>query len=208
MTLPDPAVASLLEKDAIREAIVGERRARDARDWDALSNFYTEDCTLDVSWFQGRAHDFIRASRLRVGKTRSFHYVWSPDVVIDGQRALAETPMEIHVRLTVKDVEVEITSHARLVTRMVKVTDGWKMASFDAIYRGDEARSLNPERPLPVAWHEIEAYRPSYRMLCWMMVSTGLTPDDERLGEDRPEAVASFLERAREWLRTKTDGLP
>jgi hypothetical protein len=206
MMLPDPAIAALLEKDAIRETIVAERRARDARDWDALAGFYTEDCTLDLSWFQGRALDFVSASRQRIGKTRSFHYVWPPIVAVNGQRALAETPMAIHLQLRVKDVDVEIVSHARLVSRMQKTPAGWKFASLDAIYRGDEARSLNPEQPLPVAWSEIEAYRPTYRMLCWMMISTGLTPDDDRLGEDRPEAVASFLERAQQWLNAPATG--
>ena len=57
---------------------------RDLANWDRLAQLFHPDGTIEVTWFEGLAKDFIEGS-VKMGKSdfRSKHFIWQPIVRFD-----------------------------------------------------------------------------------------------------------------------------
>ena len=65
---------------------------RDLANRDRLAQLFHPNGTIEVTWFEGLAEDFIEGS-IKMGKSdlRTKHFVGQPVVRINGQRAIVET---------------------------------------------------------------------------------------------------------------------
>ena len=72
---------------------------RDLASWDGLAQLLHPDGTIEVTWFEGLAKDFIEGS-VKMGKSdfRSKHFIGQPIVRFNGQKAIAETNAMIYRR--------------------------------------------------------------------------------------------------------------
>jgi hypothetical protein len=55
--------------------------------------------------------------------------------------ALAETPALVELRLEVDGVLADVIISVRLLSRVARTPQGWKLASIDAIYEKDVMRA-------------------------------------------------------------------
>ncbi|GLY73484.1 nuclear transport factor 2 family protein [Actinoallomurus iriomotensis] len=185
---------------AIQDLVCRERYWRDRGEWDAMRSAFTDDARLRVTWFEGSIDDYVESSRTRDwDPSASSTHRLSPSVVtVHGDRALAETPALVELRIEAAGMWVDAVISVRLLSRVVRTRQGWKLASMDAIYEKDVIRPVFPADRLAISAEDTAAYRRSYQFLAYG--GNGRLPDDVP-GDDRPELVAALYAAARAWLR-------
>ncbi|WP_375691314.1 nuclear transport factor 2 family protein [Pseudooceanicola sp. LIPI14-2-Ac024] len=187
---------------AIAQLIQRWGLARDQGRWDELADCFTADGTISVTWFTGAFSDFIAASRrtYQPASPRVKHLVGVPVVDVMGDRALAETNIQILGRFAIEGVAVDNTSFARFLDRIVRTPGGWRIQSRVAIYEKDR---LDPVVPGPafdavMAETDFSTVPEPYRFLGYRLLTSGRSlhpgivcdgPGSERL-----------LAAARDWL--------
>ncbi len=190
-------------RQAISELLRLERFWRDRAEWDRLAACYVEDSLVRTTWFHGTGKAFAEASRDMAERGRlSTHLITPTWIRINGDRALAESLMEIHNRSTLEGVEVDTIMYGRFFSRVARTAQGWRLASFDGIYHKDVIAPVNPADKLPIDWAELRRYRASYRIWAYMISRRGYEVTQDELGDDRPEALQEFYRAAERWLET------
>ena len=194
-------LAALVDEQAIFRLVRSERFARDQGDWEGLANHFAEDSHVRVTWFRGTGKRFAEMSRDMAEKGRhSKHPIWPISARVGGDRGLVESYSEIQNRSVIDGVEVDMTQYCRFFSQVVRTEAGWKMKSFEAIYQKDNITTVNPAQQVPVVWEEVRKFRNSYRIWAWAMTKRGYSVPDDLLGDDRPDVVAEFYGKMKEWL--------
>lgn len=190
---------------AVAQLVLHERRARDRGWWDLMRECLAPDAAIRLSWFRGRGAAFIAASQEMAARGDAATHVLSPATVdVVGDRAVVEIGAAIHLRGDLHGVEVDLTSHARLLYRAERRGGRWLITSLDPVYEYD---SLAPSSPGTAVWLEADVLaraRPSYRMLTCLLSAKDYTIADDLYGDDRPEPVRQLYRTLFDWLRADT----
>ncbi|MEU7091697.1 nuclear transport factor 2 family protein [Kitasatospora aureofaciens] len=190
---------------AVAQLVLHERRARDRGWWDLMRECLAPDAAISLSWFRGRGAAFIAASQEMAARGDAATHILSPATVdVVGDRAVVEIGAAIHLRGDLHGVEVDLTSHARLLYRAERRGGRWLITSLDPVYEYD---SLAPSTPGTAVWLEADVLaraRPSYRMLTCLLSATDYTIADDLYGDDRPEPVRQLYRTLFDWLRADT----
>src|SRR5712692_6590044 len=106
---------------------------RDLGEWDQLRNLFHSDATIDITWFQGNASDFVNGSmKMGASNFQAKHVMTSPVVTFNGDKAIAETNAIIVGANAVLGLGCE--GHARFYDRVEKRDGVWKIADRRALY--------------------------------------------------------------------------
>lgn len=189
--------------EEVTQLVLRERQSRDRGWWDRMADCFTQDSTVDMSWFTGSGAEFVcESSRMSGGGWggRSVHRLSPPAVRVRGDRALAELPLAIEFRIDVEGVEADLISYARSQYRARRIDGTWRIARITSIYERDTLASSVPGTRLDVDPRELGGYRPSYRCLAWYQGRLGIGLRSDLLGDDRPEDVARQYEAEADWL--------
>jgi hypothetical protein len=83
--------SALEDRQSIADLMTGWIH-RDLAEWDKLHDLFHLDGTIEVTWFEGLAGDFVDGS-MRMGKLdlRTKHFVRTPVVTLNGNKATVET---------------------------------------------------------------------------------------------------------------------
>jgi hypothetical protein len=190
----------MLDIAVIQDLVYRERAHRDRDDWIAMRSAYIADARVRVTWFDGTIDEYVEASRnpeWDASQSQSTHRLSPSVVTVVGDRAVAETPARVELRLTVDGVLVDLIASVRLISRVVRAAEGWKLASMDAIYEKDSITPVYPGDRLHITAEQTAAYRPSYRFLAYG--AHGHLPDDIP-GDDRPDLVNALYAANEAWL--------
>lgn len=122
------------DKVAIGELINGWIY-RDTAQWDKLAALFAPDATIEVTWFEGKASDFIQASR-GMGKSAisSKHFIGAPIITFsaDGQRAVTETNAMI-IAMN-ESIRLGATVHNRFLDNLQRINGEWKICQRQVVY--------------------------------------------------------------------------
>lgn len=185
---------------AITQLILRERESRDLARWDALRACYFPDSTVRVSWFRGSGADFVDGSIEMFRRGIAAKHRLSPILVnLSRDRAVASLGGIIDVPMTVKGVEMNLSSYTRFLYRVERRNETWGIISFDAIYVRDELAAAIPGQSIAIGADELKAFRPSYRMLSYCLASQGYAVDSNLAGDDRPDLVEELNRRLFSW---------
>jgi ketosteroid isomerase-like protein len=124
-------VSELLDKDAIREVIYAYSRAIDRHDPDLLRSLYHPDAIDDHGRFIGTADEFARYAMGRMEQEFecTYHTMGSIVIELHGDEADVETYMfGVHIAKETADPQTIDILAARLVDRMERRDDEWKIA--------------------------------------------------------------------------------
>lgn len=199
----EEALQALSDKLEIIELVGLERLWRDTGAWDELADAYTEDATIKTTWFDGGAEEFLRLSKDRGQLVGHMKHPIAPIYVrIKGDRALVESRAQIQNRSEIDGVWLDVTQNVRFVSRVCRMPQGWRLASFEGIYEKGTVTPVNPDDKLPFDWSEVEnsVPRPSYQLWGWLMGRRGHNVSDGLLGDDRPDELRAFHAAERRWL--------
>ena len=93
---------------------------RDLGEWDQLRSLFHPDATIDITWFTGKAGDFVDGSmKMGASDFRAKHVITSPAVIFNGDKAIAETNAIVVGDNAVLGVGCE--GHARFYDRVENV---------------------------------------------------------------------------------------
>lgn len=145
---------------------------RDLGQWEALRQLFHPDSTIEVTWFEGLARDFIDGS-MRMGSSdaRTKHLIGTPVVSFnqDATKAIVETNAVI-VGENVK-LNIGCEGHNRFYDRVEKRDGIWKLLHRQSIY--DMATFTFPMGLVEIDSAVVAKYPREYAALAYMLEKSG-----------------------------------
>ena len=188
------------------QLVLIERESRDTGNWAQMRECFHPDSKVRLSWFSGSGEDFVRGSIDMADRNLLAKHRLGPAVVrIAGLRAVASMSAIIDIATTLSGVEVQLSSHARFLYRTEQRSGRWRIVSFDAIYVRDEITAAIPGTQVPVTAKDVEQFRPSYRMLSYVLSKQGYAVNADLPGDDRPAEAKKFLAELYQWAGVPVD---
>lgn len=185
----------------ICDLVAKERQIGFSQGRQALADLYYEDATVITSWLGKRVpvQDYISRGRdpLKADPERpSASRIGYPVVHRNGNRAYVELP-QITIRWVVVNGEKAVlTIYMRLIYRVEKREDVWKISDFSSIYEGDTLEAEIPGTDLHIDAAEVMKYRRSLRYMSYVDGNVLQTLP----GADQPAVVKSIYAELDAWL--------
>ncbi len=117
---------------------------------------------------------------------------------MSGTKAVAESTGSICARFKHNDVEYDLVSQARFISRLERVDSVWKMLSLEAIYERDAIHPVFPGAGEPIS--DIGDGRASYKCLSWVLAQNGFAVDQNLPGSDKPGSADAMMKANFDWL--------
>lgn len=185
---------------AIRELIENWAVWRDAGDWERFRTVWHEDGVMMATWFQGRAEEFIAASKAGWARGVSIlHFLGGHSADIRGNRAIAQTKMTISQRTTVHEVEVDVVCTGRFYDFLEKRAGRWGVVLRQPIYEKDRIDPIRPGTPLPLEPELLARFPVGYRHLAYIQTMIGYPVKADMPGLKGAEVQALYA-RGAAWL--------
>jgi hypothetical protein len=199
----------VLEKAKISQVIASWGIWRDSGAWDKLRTTYTPDGTMAVSWFDGPAKDFIdgcvRMFAQESDRINSQHLIGASAIELHGDRAVAETRITILVRLSVHDIESDVTAIARFHDLFLRTGSLWQIKRRVAIFDKDSVRPVDPAAVLRLDETQLRRYPAAYRYCGYVLGAKGMQINPD-LPAPNSAALQALYARAQTWLEKGTLG--
>lgn len=194
------AVLDAADIVAVTQLVLRERESRDLARWDQMRDCFHPDSRVRVSWFTGTGADFVDGSIDMARRNVVAKHRLGPILVrLAGDRAVASLSAIIDIPATLTGVEVQLSSYARFLYRAERRAERWRILSFDAIYVRDEFTTAIPGLALPVTPADVAGFRPSYRMLSYLLTTQGYQVNHDLPGEDKPTATEALEREVYGW---------
>src|SRR5262245_56999539 len=163
------AVRDATDVSAITQLVLTERESRDLGRWERMRDCFHPDAVVRISWFLGSGYEFVERSIDMARRNMLAKHRLGPVLVrLAGDRAVASLVAIIDVPATLSGVDVQLSSYARFLYRTERRDQRWRISGFDAAYLRDELNPVPGDR-IPVTREQVAAFRPSYRMLSFVL---------------------------------------
>jgi hypothetical protein len=161
--------ATLEDRQSIADLMTGWIH-RDLAEWGQLRELFHPDATIEISWFEGIAGDFVDGS-MRMGESdlRTKHFVGAPVVAFNGHKATAETNAVVvaeNVRL-----DLGCSTHARFYDQVEKRNGAWKIVKRQGIY--DFCYFNFPQGVVEIDRELVKKYPREYASLGYLLEQSG-----------------------------------
>jgi hypothetical protein len=200
-TMLTPTVLAMTDVSAVTQLILTERESRDLGRWERLGACYLPDSHVEISWISGTGAQFVAGSKDMANRGVKARHRLGPVLVrLNGERALASLTGVIDIPGEIDGVEFCLSSHARFLYPVERRGGRWGLMGFYGIYVRDEIITRIPGQHLPILAQDLTTFRPSYRMLSWLLTHQGgYAVNSELPGIDRPEAAEALERRLLAW---------
>ncbi|HEY6454995.1 MAG TPA: nuclear transport factor 2 family protein [Steroidobacteraceae bacterium] len=195
------AVLAAADVSAITQLVLTERESRDLGRWERLADCYLPDSHVEISWISGTGAQFVAGSiEMARRGVKARHRLGPVLVRLNAERALATLACVIDIPGEIAGVEFCLSSHARLLYPVERRAGHWGLMGFYGIYVRDEIITRIPGEQLPILAQDLARFRPSYRMLSWLLTRQGgYVVNDALPGIDRPEAAQALEQKLLAW---------
>ncbi len=154
-------INALFDREAISRVVLQWGLYRDGGRWDCLRALYAPDALMCTTWFRGSAEEFVRLSIVAAAKGAHVqHFVGTPSISLNGDRAIAETRMTILVRAMVADTEVDVTCFGSFHERV-------------PVYEKDRIDAVDPKRDIRLDPVALSRFAEGYRHLAYVQSLIG-----------------------------------
>jgi SnoaL-like domain len=189
------------DKQAIRELVENWVIWRDSGDWERFRTVWHEDGRMMATWFQGTAKEFIEASREGFSRgVNILHFLGGHTSEIAGNRAIAQTKMQIMQRAAVHDVPVDVVCTGRFYDFLEKRGGRWGIVLRQPIYEKDRMDPVDPAVTLVLDHDQLARFPAGYRHLAYLQVEGGFQVKRDMPGLKGP-AVEALYARGAAWLK-------
>jgi hypothetical protein len=188
------------DKQAIRELVENWVLWRDSGDWDRFRTVWHEDGRMMATWFQGSAEEFIKASREGFARgVNILHFLGGHTSDIAGNRAIAQTKMQIMQRAAVHDIAVDVVCTGRFYDFLEKRVGRWGIVLRQPIYEKDRMDPIDAAAKLALDHDLLARFPEDYRHLAYLQTQAGFKVKRDMPGQKGP-AVEALYARGKAWL--------
>jgi len=199
MDLPH-SVQEAAEVSAVSQLVLRERLSRDLGLWEQMRDCFHDDSVVRISWISASGPEFVRRSKeMAERNVQASHRLGPILVTLAGDRAIAQFAAIIDIPFILKETEVMMSSHTRLLLRAERRESVWRLSGFDAVYLRDEIAPAIPGQIVKVDPEAVKAYRPTYRLLSYCLASGGFPVRNDLAGVDRPDLVDALIREIYGW---------
>lgn len=143
---------------------------RDLSEWGHLRALFHSDATIEVTWFEGRASEFVDASmRMGASDLSTKHLVSPPVVAFHGDRAIVETNAVIVAQNAC--LRIGCSNHNRFYDMVERRGGTWKIVRRQSIY--DMGSFTFPHGPYNVDSEIVQRYPREYAPLAYVLEKSG-----------------------------------
>jgi ketosteroid isomerase-like protein len=194
------------EEFRIRRLIETWAIARDSADWALFASVWHDDGWMTATWFQGPAAEFVRVSQAGFeAGVNILHFLGGTISTLSaaGDRAIAQTKMQIMQRADVHGVTADVTCTGRFYDFLAKRDGRWGIVRRQPIYEKDRLDPLDPAAQLSLEPKLLGSFPAGYRHLAYLQFQLGyqIAPGLPGL---RGPAVDVLYQEGGDWL----DGSP
>lgn len=192
----------IVAKANVRELVEYERYCRDYKHYKEMQDLYSEDSEVVVSWMRGTGKEFVAQTAARFGKStaKGGHKIFNTVVWLNGDKAVAESMCVIIARGMIDGIESDAPAYSRMLFRVQKEGEAWKIKSFDSVYEFDSIYSAFPSDRAPLDAEELANYRESYKGISYIQAAQGREPDYTLPGDDDAESIRAMYQKVSDWL--------
>jgi hypothetical protein len=189
---------------AITQVILRERESRDEGRWDPMRECFHDDALIRISWITGNADDFVNGSRDMAQRGVLAKHRLGPVLVRrHGNRAIATLGGVIDIPVKLGEIDAQLSSYARFYYRAERRENRWKLSGFEAVYLRDELFPCVPGQSLVIRPEELKPFRPSYRLLSYVLSQNGYRVNSDLPGDDRQDTVDKLENELFSWAGVK-----
>lgn len=175
---------------------------RDLSEWDKLRNLFHPDGEIEVTWFEGKASDFVDASmRMGASALKTKHLIGTPVVTFNGDRALVETNAVIVADNAA--LNLGCAAHNRFFDKVERRDGVWKLAKRQSIY--DMGSFTFPGGIVEIEQAVVAKYPREYAALAYLLEKSGF-PLRRVFATRGSEIEKSMKAEARQWLESGAAG--
>ncbi len=143
---------------------------RDLAQWDQLRELFHPEGTIEVTWFEGLASEFINASmRMGASDLRTKHFIAAPVVTFNGNKAIVETNAIIVGENVALGLGCE--SHNRFYDLVEKRNGMWKIVKRQSVY--DMGTFTFPDSLVDIDKELVARYPREYAPLAYLLDKSG-----------------------------------
>lgn len=143
---------------------------RDLGQWERLRDLFHSDGEIEVTWFEGKASDFVDGSiRMGASDLAAKHLIGTPVVTFNGSKAIVETNAVIvadNARLG-----LGCCNHNRFYDLVEKRDGTWKIFKRQSIY--DMGSFTFPDGVVPIDKAVLANYPRAYAPLAYLLEKSG-----------------------------------
>ncbi|WP_313773325.1 nuclear transport factor 2 family protein [Enterobacter huaxiensis] len=171
---------------------------RDLSEWQQLRELFHPDGTIEITWFEGLASEFVEGSmRMGASDLRTKHVIASPVVTFNasGTKAILET----NAIIIAENVKLNIgcECHNRFYDLAVKRDGVWRLFHRQSIY--DMGTFTFPTGPVEVDQSIVAKYPREYAALAYLLEQSGF-PLGRVFATRGSELEAKMKDEAQRWL--------
>ncbi len=171
---------------------------RDLGEWDRLRDLFHPEARIEITWFEGPAHDFVDASaRMGSSDFRTKHLITAPVVAFsaDGAHAVSETNAVIigeNAR-----IGLGCAGHNRFIDRMERRDGVWRILDRKSVY--DFGSFTFPAGLVEIDREAAAKYPREYAALAYLLDRSGF-PVERIFATRGSEREREIKESAFDWL--------
>ena len=166
------------DRAAIRELIENWALWRDGGEWDRFAGLWHADGWMAATWF---------------------HTLGGTTVDVVGDRAVAQTRMQIIQRAPVHGIEADVTCLGRFWDALERVDGRWLLRLRQPVYELDWIRAVDPAATLRLDPDLRASFPVGYRHLAYLQTGLGFDVARELPGTRGP-AIDALRDKGRRWL--------
>lgn len=169
---------------------------RDLGQWDQLRALFHPDGEIEVTWFEGKASDFIDGSiRMGASKLSTKHLIGTPVVTFNGNKAIVETNAVIVADNAA--LGLGCSNHNRFYDLAEKRDGVWRLLKRQSVY--DMGSFTFPDGPVEIDRAVLANYPRGYAPLAYLLEQSGF-PVQRVFATRGSELEQQMRAEAQAWL--------
>jgi hypothetical protein len=161
-------------RDAIRRVIDEWALCRDTGRWEKLRSLYAPGATMQTTWFDGSADEFVERSAKGFGRSaRAQHLVGTSVIDVRGTRAIAESRITLLLRTGLGPAQVDVTCYGRFFDFFEGRGSNWLICKRIPVYDKDRIDAVNPDEHLEIDREALSRFAEGYRHVAYVQTLAG-----------------------------------
>ncbi len=172
--VPVPTPGRWEDKSAIREVIDNWVIFSDSGLWEEFTTVWNDGADMSATWKEAPATEFMAGRRTGWDSGVSIiHSVGGSSIVLNGDRAIAQTKMKISQRAEVHGVLVDVDCTGRFFDFFEKIDGKWGISRRRCIYEKDRMDPVDSSQTLQLDQELLESFPEGYRHLAYLQTQIG-----------------------------------